>query len=91
MSEDRKAISKLYNGEYYFAETPLPRTAEYMNCVRKLNELTKILVELLNDAQSSIFEDYTQEQGKLNAILYEHYFKEGFSVATKLIFDGMKK
>lgn len=90
MSDTKNAISKLYNGEYYFAETPLPDTEEYKTKAKETGAELKELIKQLTAEQEKQLSKYLDKGSEMDSILYEHYFKEGFSIAIKLIFDGLK-
>ena len=81
-------LENLYNGNINPCESErLKNNSEYKKLISLTAQAQEKLVTTLTEEQKKLFDNYIMNSEELSLIINEEIFKEGFSLAVKIIIE----
>lgn len=84
-----KIIEDLYYGNLSPFEKSFSKDSEYRKALNEAFQIREELEKTLNDMQKKLLDDYSNATTHCSAQIEYLNFIDGFSIATKLIFEAL--
>lgn len=88
--EKESTIKDLYNGRIIPCDMPVVNSIEYKQALKQCIELHDKLNDSLDEDQIQLLEDYLATNSKINILIEEQKFKDGFVLASKLLKEALE-
>ena len=83
-----KTLENLYNGNINPCESDrLKNNTEYKKLITLTAQVQERIVATLTEEQKKLFDNYIMNSEELSVIINEEIFKEGFSLAMKIMIE----
>ena len=83
-------LENLYNGNINPSESGrLMNSTEYKKLIAFTNQAQEKLVSTLTEEQKKLFDNYIMNSEELSVIINEEIFKEGFSLAIRIMIESI--
>ena len=81
-------LENLYNGNINPCESErLKNNPEYKKLIALISQAQEKIVATLTEEQKKLFDNYIMNSEELSVIINEEIFKEGFSLAIKIMIE----
>ncbi len=85
----KSIILDIFSGRYEGAGMPPPKTKSYKTNTRKASNYYTELMKHLNPDDRVLLEKYLNANERVTSETIDHFFREGFSLAFRLIIDAI--
>ena len=82
-------IQKLYNGEVFPADEPMPEDSVYTERLHRVTSLQDTIKDLLPPEHQDLVCELSAAESLLSAPLEDYTFEQGFSLAIRLIISSL--